>query len=261
MRNSFFNQPATVVTALLTPADDQEGTLAMIRNAAEQGAQGIAIQMMQMPPEQRTEDNLRRLMDAAPQLPFMFIDYRGDKWLGGDDDARQECLFAAARAGAEVVDVMGDLYDPAPREWTRNPRAIAKQKRLISKIHAAGAQVIQSAHLFAFAEPESVVEQLKDFEKRGADIVKLVQNADTEDEFLAALRATMLCRRELKTPFVHLVGGKFSTLHRAIAPMLGIALTFVTLDQRGAFPMGQPPLSALKGVFESLRFHIDQLEA
>ena len=31
MRNSFFNQPATVVTALLTLTDDKEGNLAMIR--------------------------------------------------------------------------------------------------------------------------------------------------------------------------------------------------------------------------------------
>ncbi len=221
------------------------------------GADAICVELKNLPREERAPEKLRAFIDASP-LPAMCCLYRTDS-LGQDDDARQRDLMAAVEAGAACIDVMGDLYDPSPREWTRNPKAIARQKRLISKIHAAGAQVIQSAHLRAFAEPESVVEQLKDFERRGADIVKLVQSADTEDEFLAALRATMLCRRELKTPFVHLVGGKFSTLHRAIAPMLGIALTFVTLDQRGAFPMGQPPLSALKGVFESLRFHIDQL--
>jgi 3-dehydroquinate dehydratase len=103
-------------------------------------------------------------------------------------------------------------------------------------------------------EPEEVLAQLKDFEKRGADVVKLVQTADTEEEFLAAVRATLLCRRELKTPFVHLVSGAFGDLHRFLAPSLGIALTFATLDKRGDFPMPQPPLANLKGVFDNLRF-------
>ena len=98
--------------------------------------------------------------------------------------------------------------------------------------------------------------QLRDFEKRGADIVKLVQKADTEEEFLDALRATFLCRRELKKPFVHLVSGAFGDLHRFLAPSLGVALTFATLDKRGPFAMHQPPLANLRGVFENLRFRL-----
>ena len=33
-----------------------------------------------------------------------------------------------------------------------------------------------------------------------------------------------------------------------------MTLTFATLDQRGAFPMPQPPLANMKGVFNNLRF-------
>ena len=69
---------------------------------------------------------------------------------------------------------MGDLFDKSPREWTRKPSAVARQKRLVAKIHAAGAQVVMSSHPLCFLEPEEVLAQLKDFAKRGADVVKLV---------------------------------------------------------------------------------------
>ncbi|MBR0057552.1 MAG: type I 3-dehydroquinate dehydratase [Kiritimatiellae bacterium] len=222
------------------------------RAAHWQGADAVCAELRDLPREERTAEALRPFMTATP-LPTMCCLYRNDS-LGQDDDARQKDLLAALEAGAACIDVMGDLYDPSPREWTRKPAAVAKQRRLITKIHEAGAQVIVSAHLYAFVGPDEVLAQLKDFEKRGADIVKLVQTADTEEEFLAALRATLLCRRELKAPFVHLVSGAFAALHRLIAPSLGLALTFAKLDPRDAIPM--PPLSNLKGVFENLKFQL-----
>lgn len=215
------------------------------------GADGVCTDLRNLPRSYRSPDALRGLIGSAP-LPVMCCLYRND-CLKQDDEARMGDLFAALDAGAACIDVMGDLFDPSPREWSRSPAAIDRQKRAIGKIHDAGAQAIMSAHLFAFAEPESVVEQLRDFESRGADIVKLVQTADTEEEFVAALRATLLCRRELKVPFVHLVSGAFGDLHRAIAPTLGVVLTFGTLDKRGAFPMPQPPLANLKAAHEALK--------
>ena len=217
------------------------------------GADAVCVELKNLPREERTPDRLRALMDATP-LPTMCCLYRSDILDGADDDARTKTLLAALDAGAACIDVMGDLFDKSPREWTRKPSAIAKQKRFIAKIHDAGAQVIMSAHPLCFLPPEEVLAQLKDFEKRGADIVKIVQTANTEEEFLAALRATFLCRRELKKPFVHLVSGAFGNLHRMIAPSLGVVLTFATLDQHGAFAMPQPPLANFKGVFNNLRF-------
>ena len=217
------------------------------------GADAVCVELKNLPRGDRATGRLRVLMDATP-LPTMCCLYRSDILDGDDDDARTKTLLNALDAGAACIDVMGDLFDKSPREWTRKPSAVARQKRLIAKIHGAGAQVIMSSHPLAPLPPEEVLAQLRDFEKRGADIVKLVQTADTEEEFLAALRATFLCRRELKKPFVHLVSGAFGNLHRMIAPSLGIALTFATLDQRGEFPMPQSPLANLKGAFDSIRF-------
>ena len=127
MRGSFFDRERTVVTALFHIDGDMEKDLALIRLSAANGAQGIALQLEDVPPEMRTADNYRKLMAAAPELPFMFISYRKDKWFGDDDDARQACLLLAAEMGAEVIDVMGDLYAPAPFELTFDPAAVEKQ--------------------------------------------------------------------------------------------------------------------------------------
>lgn len=219
------------------------------------GADAVCADLSNLPRDQRSAEALRGLMDASP-LPTMCCLYRGDVLDGGDDDARTKTLLAALDAGAACIDVMGDLFDPSPREWSRKRGAVARQKRLIAAIHEAGAQAIVSSHPLVALPPEEVLAQLRDFEKRGADIVKLVQKADTEEEFLDALRATFLCRRELKKPFVHLVSGAFGDLHRFLAPSLGVALTFATLDKRGPFAMPQPPLANLRGVFENLRFRL-----
>ena len=236
--------------------DDSVVALAQRAKAAHwAGADLVCVELKNLPREDRTPERLRVLMDATP-LPTMACLYRTDVLDKGDDDARTKTLLSALDAGAACIDVMGDLFDPSPREWTRKKSAIAGQKRLISMIHDAGAQVVLSSHPLVALPPEEVLSQLKDFEKRGADIVKLVQKADTEEEFLDALSATFLCRRELKTPFVHLVSGAFGNLHRMIAPSLGVVLTFATLDQRGAFPMPQPPIANMKGVFENLRFQL-----
>ncbi len=249
-RKRFPIERAPLFTAIF--GDDSVAALVQQAKSANwAGADAVCVELKNIPREERTPDRLRPLMDATP-LPTMCCLYRSDILDGADDDARTKTLLAALEAGAACIDVMGDLFDKSPREWTRKPSAIAKQKRLIAKIHDAGAQVIMSSHPLCFLEPEEVLAQLKDFEKRGADIVKLVQTANTEEEFLSSVRATFLCRRELKKPFVHLVSGSFGNLHRLIAPSLGVVLTFVTLDGHSAMP--QPPLANFKGVFNNLRF-------
>lgn len=77
-------------------------------------------------------------------------------------------LLAAAEAGASIIDVMGDLYDPSPMELTRNPAAVDKQKRLIDRIHGKGADVVISSHMQCPRTAEQVLEHLSEAAKRGA---------------------------------------------------------------------------------------------
>ena len=250
MRGSFFGRARTVVTALFHIDGDMEKDLALIRLSAAEGAQGIALQLEDFPPELRTVDHYRKLMDAAPELPFMFISYRKDRYFGNDDAGRQKCLLLAAEAGAEVIDVMGDLYAPAPFELTFDPAAVAKQKALIEAIHDRGAKVVMSSHTSQARTAEEILAHLREQASRGADILKIVTRADTEEELIEAFRTTMLLERALDKPFIQLCGGKFSRPHRYLAPKFGLAVAFATPeDKSGAV---QPSIRRLRTVLDTI---------
>ncbi|MFA6294373.1 MAG: type I 3-dehydroquinate dehydratase [Victivallales bacterium] len=257
MKFSFLNKPYPVITGIFagqTPAE----LIAEARHSEFEGAQGVAIDLADFKPEFRNHDALKSVIDAV-NLPFMFFFYRSDKWNNSDDDARQELLLTAADAGAAMIDVMGDLYDPSPMEITHNPKAIDKQKRLIDQIHAKGAEVVISSHMQCPRTTEQVVEHLREVELRGADVVKIVTAVNTADELAEAFRTTMTLKRELKTPFIHLCNGKFSRLHRFMGPALGVSIFFAVPRYEPRYGMHQPTIRAMKAVLDNIHWNINDV--
>ncbi len=258
-KKSFFNRQSTAITALFTGETIQE-IISKARTAEFDGADGIAVELCFLPPELRTVENFRHIMEEV-RLPFMFVCYRNDQWLGGDDDARQECLLRAAEAGAEVIDVMGDLYAPSPFELTRNPEAVAKQQRLIEEIHARGAKALISSHLHN-DPPQStaaVLEILKTQQSHGADIAKIVTAINTEEDLLEAIKTTMTLNREMEIPFIHLGCGKFSRIHRFMATKLGVGITFGVPYYAPTSTYAQPTIKAFKNVIDNIPWDINNL--
>jgi len=168
-------------------------------------------------------------------------------------------LLAAADVGASMIDVMGDLYDPSPMEITRSPAAIDKQKHLIDRIHAKGADVVISSHMSCARTTEQVIEHMLALESRGPEVVKIVTTADTEDELAEALRTTMALKRELKTPFIHLCNGKLSRLHRFVGPALGVSIAFAVHCYEPRYGMTQPTIRAMKAVLDNLHWNINDV--
>jgi len=254
MKKTFLNQNRPVITSLFSGESPSE-LIAKAANSEFDGAGGIAVELHRLRPEFRNRDSLQSLIEAV-NLPFMFCFYRKDQWENRDDDARQEILLAAADAGASMIDVMGDLYDPSPLELTRAPAAVEKQMRLIDAIHAKGADVVISSHMACFRSTGQVVEHLKTLETRGADVVKLVQTVDTERELEEAICTTLALRRELRVPFIHLCNGKFARPHRFFGPALGVSIFFAVQryeDGAGA----QPTITAAKAVLDNLHWNIN----
>lgn len=254
-KKTFLNQKRPVITSLYSE-ETPEKAIEKARKSASEGAGGIAFELHLLKPEFRNHDSLKRIIDSVP-LPFMFCFYRKDKWEQRGDDARQELLLTAAEAGASMIDVMGDLYDPSPLELTRSPAAVEKQMRLIDSIHAKNAAVVMSSHTGRFLTTEQVIEHMKTMEARGADVVKLVQAANTEQELEEAIRTTFALRRELKVPFIHLCGGKFSRPHRFFGPVLGLAIFFAV--QGNSTTSLQPNIAAIKSVLEHINWDIDAI--
>lgn len=257
MKYSFLTKPQPVLTGILAGQTPQE-LIAKSRNSESVGAQGIAIDLSDLKPEFRNLDSLQSVIDSVP-LPFMFYFYRKDKWMDSDDDARQELLLAAADAGAAMIDVMGDLYDPSPMELTHDPAAIDKQKCLIDTIHAKGSEVVISSHMPCSRTTEQVLEHLRQLESRGPDVVKIVTGVNTEEELAEAFRTTLILKRELKTPFIHLCNGKFSRPHRFLSPAMGVSIFFAVLHYEERYGFTQPTIQAFKTVLENLHWNINEV--
>jgi len=254
-RKTFLGQPLPILSAIMAGQTPQQ-LIAECRNAHSMGAQAITISLHDLKPEYRNEEALRQIFQSVP-LPFMVYFYRNDAWENRDDDARQQLLLTAAEAGAAMIDVMGDLYDPSPLEITRNPEAIERQKCLIREIHARGAEVvISSHHPTQAADTRQVLEHLNALAERGADVVKIVTGANSPDELAEAFRTTMTLKRELKVPFIHLTVGTHSRPHRLLCPALGTAICFAVTGYEPRYNMPQPTLSDMRTAMEITRWNI-----
>ncbi len=237
-----------------------EELIAMIRGSEFDGADAITVDLCRLRGEFRNKESLQRIINST-MLPVMVVFYRNDTLhLTKTDEERQEILLAAAEAGASVIDVMGDLYDPSPREFTTNPEAIARQRELIARIHEKGAQVVMSSHMYEPRTPEDILAHLKEFERRGADILKIVTLADTEEDMLNAVRTMMLLRRERAKPYIFLCNGRYGRFLRFVGESLGVAITLGVYRYQVEMPQPQPTVSAMKTVFENMRFHVDSVD-
>lgn len=256
-RLSFLNKTYPVITALIGRETPQE-LITTARNAESDGAQGIAIFLESIKPEFRSSGTLKSIISSV-NLPFMFCYYREDKWQKSGDDERQELLLTAADMGASMIDVIGDLYDPSPMEITRNQSAIDKQKRLIDKIHGKGADVVMSSHMTCPRTTEEIVEHLRAFEDRGADVVKIVTVVNTAEELAEAFNTTITLKRELKKPFIQLCNGKFGRPHRFICPTLGLSVVFAVPHDPERKSTNIPSVKEMKDVLDNIRWNINEL--
>lgn len=98
-----------------------------------------------------------------------------------------------------------------------------------------------SSHVHSFRTSERVLEIAKAQESRGADIVKIVTGAETQEEEIENLRICDLLKKELKVPFLFLSGGKCSKLHRTIGPALGVCM-WLCFREYDEFTYPGPPL-------------------
>ena len=259
-RPSFLALPRPVVCCILKEKT-VEDAIATIRSGEYKGAPAFAIHLEGLPNSALTYDNFKRIAGCT-RHPVMFLRYRHDNSL--TDEERVDVLKEAVRAGAAAVDFTADTFDPSPMEFSEKPEIVERQKRLIDEVHEMGAEVVMSSHIISpeigARTCEQVVSQLKAVEARGADYAKIVTLANTEEEFLEAVKTTMVLRREMKVPFIHLCGGKFALPQRFIGPTLGNALTFCTDHYTGMFTTTQPPIVNMLSVLNSVNWRIEETE-
>ena len=103
-------------------------------------------------------------------------------------------------------------------ELSMKQDAIDCQMRLIDKLHSMGKEVLMSSRVLKFASAETVLEIAHEQQRRGADVVKIVTAANSDEEQMENLRITTVLNMELNIPIMFLSDGTYSKIHRMIGP-------------------------------------------
>ena len=247
MKKSFLGASDPFLLALVQ-ARTKEKVIESIRASIADGATAIGVQIEQLEFEYRTAEIFTEIFACAGELPIYITNYRDQLNLGRTPESRVEELKTALRCGGTLVDIMGDLYAPSENQLTNDSVAIERQKRLIDDIHGAGGEVLISSHIKKFLPCDEVLKMALEQERRGADIVKIVTAAYTEQEEIENLETCRILNKELKVPFVFLSTGTHYKIHRTVAPLLGAFAWLCVHKHDELSTPAQPLLSDLHGI-------------
>ena len=226
--------------------------MSRIRTALYDGADAFGLQTESLLPEYWNEESIKDLFAAMQGKPIYVTRYRPDKTSDAEDERLGEEILKLADWGATLCDVMGDLYCKHPDELTDDPVAVAKQEELIRKLHEKGAEVLISSHFYRFVPAERVLEVGLEQQRRGADVVKIITKADSDEKLLECIRAIMLLKANLKVPFLFLTGGTHGAFIRRVGTNLGNCMYLCVYEHDEYSTKSQPLLRKVKAIRDNM---------
>ena len=258
MKPTFLNQNRPLITGMILK-DTPDSIRFAVKNSIYDGADCLGIQLECLKKEYKTEEHYKSIFAACSGHPIYITNYRGCENRDFSDDEISSELVKALACGATLGDVPASLFDSESAmgiglELSMKPEAIDRQMRLIDQIHGMGKEVLMSSHVLKFVPAETVLEIAYEQKKRGADIVKIVTAANSDEEQMENLRITTLLKKELDIPFLFLSGGTHAKIHRMIGAQLG-CVTYLAVrehDER-AVPT-QPTIRAAKAVRDNFDY-------
>lgn len=213
------NEPIFV---LMLRSNTPEDLIKEIKSGLKSGAEGFCLSMQEMAKEYRTEEYLKPIIDAMGGRLCYITNYRRSSInteVQSDEESAKEMLTAIS-CGADIIDVMGDMFLPSPDEITYDEAAVEKQKKYIAKIHEMGAAALMSSHVLKYLPPDEVLKIAKAQASRGVDIVKIVVMSDTEEQLYSNFEINAMLTREIEQPVLFLSGGECRHKHRIFGPFL-----------------------------------------
>lgn len=211
-----------------------------------EGADAFGFQIETLAPTERNADNYKRIFAAMQDKPAYVTHYARCNPLKLTDDELMEELYIAAKCGAKLIDVRCDLYDRQLDEYSTDKKAIEKQKTVIQKIHEMGAEVLMSAHILKYIPCEKVVEIALSQQMRGVDIVKIVTEANSDEELCNNLKTSVILKEKLDVPSLFLCNGTHCKKHRMLGPSLGSSMFLAVEDSNT--DLNQPPISKAREI-------------
>lgn len=249
MKKTFLNFDKPIITTMVQ-ANNPDRIIDLIDKSLPEGAEAFGMQFERMEPEYRNKEIYQKLFNYT-EKPVYVTNYRLGKNEGKTDDILAEELIELAECGATLCDVMGDYFDKQPDELAKDEKAVEKQIELIEKLHTAGTEVLMSSHICKYTPAERVLEMALEHQRRGADISKIVTDANTMEEQLENLRIINLLKENLEIPFLFLCGGKCNIL-RKIGGEFGCCMYLTVCEYDDFSTSVQPLLKNVKAIRDNM---------
>ncbi len=255
--NLYEKPPLTVSISAHTVID----AVCKARNALYNGADAFLFHLEALNPEFWNENDIGQIVEACGRKPIMITCYPHNvNTKDLTDDELFESELTAIRAGVGCADIRGDMFDridrSLERELSMKPEIIEKQKKAIKKVHEMGAQVIMSSHMISeYLDYDTLLEIGTEIQSRGADIVKIVMNAYSEEQMVEAYTSTYKLHKALDKPVLHLIIGPYSQTHRMLGAALGSCLSFCVDNYDPMQNRTKPKLSAMKAIYDNLQYY------
>jgi 3-dehydroquinate dehydratase type I len=245
---------------LVTSLSDNnpDDTICTMRNAILDGTDGFMLHLEKLLPEYMTEEHLQRIFNYSCDLPMFTLNYRSGHSKHKTDQQLVDELLMSVRAGANMIDMMGDMFDKSPLELTSNAEAIEKQRQVIAEVHELGGEVLMSSHTFVYMTSEELLAHTQELESRGADFIKIAMSVNSHEEMLDSIKTTSVVSKALKVPFLHICMGFHGKLHRAIGPLVGSCIALCVQKYTPAGHKEKVLLRAEKAVFDNIDYRINR---
>lgn len=250
-RKTFLTYEKPLLTAMVQAQTPQE-CKDIILNSIWDGAEAFGIQLENLKKEYRKPEILADIFASCEGKPIYVTSYRKSNSAGATDEECAKLLLMASECGATLCDIMGDYFHPEPHELTMDPEAVNKQKALIEELHKRGSEVLMSTHIHAFYPEEKVMEIAEAQRERGADVIKIVNYAETEDQLMENLNIVYHMKKTLDRKFLYLANGPYSRLLRQIGPKLGVCMYLCVQSYGPLNSREQPLLRNLKTMRDSM---------
>lgn len=223
-------------------------------NAIKRGADAIGFQLESLSPRLVEPGFIREVIAAAGEKPVYVTNYRrGNPTPSKTDDDLARELLMALDLGASIIDIPAHMFSDSEIEVSFDVAAVKRQKDFIGEIKKRGGTALMSSHMFRFMPREEVYELAKTHKSRGADITKIVTNADSESELTENLVISAELGEKVGIPYLFLCNGSFCGRHRMLSAALGSCMLLCSTDEQPQNP--QPNLGMAKELLELIEHH------
>ena len=248
----FSEQLTRPLLASMLMADNADDSIVCIRKSIYDGADILAMHTEYLRPEYHNHKTLKHIFDYAEDKPVFTMFYRTSFNQHVTEEERVALQLEAAKAGASMVDMMGDIYNPNPMQLATDQRTIDRQRSMVDAFHKEDCEVMFSSHTWCFMTAEQTLDHCDQLIRRGADMVKIAMCAFEEEQMQEVYRTTQLMKKELSVPFQHVCMGQYGKIHRMIAPLFGSMMVFCMQNYIPVANKEQPLLRAAKYVYDIL---------